>query len=99
MVVEKLTAALLASLLIAGCGERVSETDARRFATDQFERTCASLNYNKNSFSGPVSTQVGGAAYAYEWKSKKPLSKFGVLVTVTSTGDTNVSLLPDPSNS
>ena len=80
-------------LLTMACGGRVTEADARQAAEDRFAKVCANFHYTPASFTGPTKTDVGGAAFSYEWKSKASGVDFGVLITVDYGGVTNVSFL------
>jgi hypothetical protein len=80
-------------LLAIGCGGPVTEAEARQTAQDRFAKVCTNFHYVPASFTGPTKTDVGGAAFAYEWKDKTPGRNFGVLITVDDGGVTNVSFL------
>lgn len=69
----------------------ISEERAKQLAQESFESTCVGFHYDPASFSGPTSTRVGGAAFAYEWKHTAPRSDFGIVVTIDRGGGTNVS--------
>lgn len=81
------------SFLTAGCGGSVTEAEARQAAQDRFAKVCKNFRYVPASFTGPSKTDVGGAAFAYEWKDKTLGRNFGVLITVDHGGVTNVSFL------
>lgn len=80
-------------LIFTGCGRLATEAEALQAAKERFSKVCANFNYAPSSFNGPLKTNVGGAAFAYEWKERKPESDFGILITVDETGYTNVSFV------
>ena len=89
-------------LLLAACGRSITEEQARQDATKRFGKVSFRVHMNPSLFEGPLKTEVGGAAFAYQWKDKTPGSDFVVLVAVTSDGEINDTyrghlpgLLPD----
>ena len=73
-------------VLVTSCRARdVTEAEARDWAQKKFVRFCAISHHYPDDFTGPASTSVGGAKFAYEWKSKKDKEE-GILVYVTADG-------------
>jgi hypothetical protein len=85
-------------LLLIGCGRSMTERDARQIAEGRYRQVCGEMHYCPSDLSGPTETSVGGAAFAYEWKSRDPHSTLGVLITVDDDGDTNVSFTGSAAN-
>lgn len=81
--------------LIVGCQQKpITETEARKAATQLFLDDCKSFNRNSSSFSGPEvsgpnKTADGGFWYSYEWKYKQ--GEWVTIITVRSNGDMNIS--------
>ena len=80
-------------LLAAGCSRgALTEKRARTFAERSFSRVCYSYHLQRADYTGPVSTEVGGAAFAYEWRPKAKGE--GVLISITPDGGDEVAFLP-----
>ena len=70
-------------LAIAGCSRGdADERNARARAELRFAQLCEESHLQPAEFDGPVRTEVGGADFAYEWKSKRK-GQAGVLISVT----------------
>ena len=50
----------------------ITEQYARKAAEAQFEKLCRDFHLQPPDYEPPVPTDVGGADYAFEWKSKRP---------------------------
>jgi hypothetical protein len=90
-----IAAGMLAGLLVVfSCRIKpVTELEARKMAEDKFLKVCAEFRLDRNAYSGPVVTKVGGFPYEFEWRNRSSLKRDGVLVMVTERGLTNVSFL------
>lgn len=82
-----LIAISLVAFLEVGCTKGpMTEEQGQKIARREFIRICSDFHYKPDSFAGPISTGVGGAAFAYEWRDKTPNSDFGLLITVDKHG-------------
>ena len=85
--------AVASALLTISCSRGpVTETTARRIAEDSFARTCRSFHLDPSEYRGPVSTSVGGAAFAYEWSHREKVDH-GVLISIREDGWDEVAFL------
>jgi hypothetical protein len=50
----------------------VTEHNARKAAQVSFEHLCRDFHLRSSDYQAPVPTSVGGADFAYEWKSRRP---------------------------
>ena len=86
---------LVGLLAISGC-KPLTEQQANREVESSFRRTCANFHYVPEWFSGPIKANVGGAAFAFQWKATQQSGhNFGILVTIDADGGENVSLFGD----
>jgi hypothetical protein len=63
----------------------VTEQYARETAQIRFEHLCRDFHLRPSDYEAPVATSVGGADFAYEWRSKQPGVKT-VLISVARGG-------------
>lgn len=63
----------------------ITEQYARKAAEAQFGNLCRDFHLQPSDYEPAVPTGVGGADYAYEWKSKQPGVK-SVLISVARGG-------------
>jgi hypothetical protein len=77
---------VLAEVLAFGCSrDSMTAPQARKIAEESFARTCRSFRLTASDYEGPIATQVGGAAFAFEWRHRQK-ADHGVLVSITSDG-------------
>jgi hypothetical protein len=89
-----LIAISLAAFVEVGCTKApLTEDQGREIARREFMRICSDFHYQPSSFTGPMRTEVGGAAFAYEWRDETPNSDFGILVSVDDHGLPHAALL------
>jgi hypothetical protein len=81
-----------ALLLIACSRASMTEPRARHVAEDAFARTCRSFRLGASDYEGPIATEVGGAAFAFEWRHRQK-ADHGVLVSITSDGRDETAFL------
>jgi hypothetical protein len=72
----------------------VTEQYARKAAQVRFEQLCRDFHLRPSDYEAPVPTSVGGADFAYEWKSKQPGVKT-VLISVARGGIVEPTWLDD----
>jgi hypothetical protein len=93
MIRYSISSLALCLLLAAGCSRgALTEKQARAFAEQSFFRVCRSYHLQPADYTGPISTEVGGAAFAYEWRPKAKGE--GVLISITPDGGDEVAFLP-----
>lgn len=63
----------------------ITEQRAREVAQVRFEHVCRDSHLNSLDYDGPIPTTVGGAQFAYEWKSKRK-GQHTILVSVAKDG-------------
>jgi hypothetical protein len=63
----------------------VTEQYAQKAAQVRFEHLCRDFHLHPSDYEAPVPTSVGGADFAYEWRSKQPGVKT-VLISVARGG-------------
>jgi hypothetical protein len=81
------------AMLVVGCSRApLAEPQAQQFAERSFSRVCKSYNLRSEDYDGPISTTVGGAAFAFEWH-RKGRSEQGVLISITADGGDEVAFL------
>jgi hypothetical protein len=84
---------IASALLTISCSRGpVTEATARRIAEESFARTCRSFHLDPSEYRGPVSTSVGGAAFAYEWSHGAKVDH-GVLISIREDGWDDVAFL------
>lgn len=90
-------------ILLGGCRNApLTEEQARQIAETKFRQFCANFHLLPSEFAAPVSTNVGGAQFAFEWKDKTPGHDFSILVSIDKDGAPNATYLggrpglPDP---
>jgi hypothetical protein len=85
--------AIASALFTFSCSRGpVTEAKARQIAEDSFVRTCRSFHLDPADYRGPVSTSVGGAAFAYEWPHRAKIDH-GVLISIRENGWDEVGFL------
>lgn len=72
----------------------VTEQYAREAAQLRFEHLCRDFHLRPSDYEAPVATSVGGADFAYEWRSKQPGIKT-VLISVARGGIVEPTWLDD----
>ena len=72
----------------------VTEQYARKAAQVRFEHLCRDFHLRPSDYEAPVATSVGGADFAYEWRSKQPGVKT-VLISVARGGIVEPTWLDD----
>jgi hypothetical protein len=72
----------------------VTEQYAREAAQVRFEHLCRDFHLRPSNYEAPVATSVGGADFAYEWRSKQPGVKT-VLISVARGGIVEPTWLDD----
>jgi hypothetical protein len=82
----------VALLLIACSRAPITEPRARHVAEDAFTRTCRSFHLSPGDYRGPISTSVGGAAFAYEWLHREKVDH-GILISIRENGWDEVAFL------
>jgi hypothetical protein len=82
----------VALLLIACSRAPMTEPRARHVAEDAFTRTCRSFHLSPGDYRGPISTSVGGAAFAYEWLHREKVDH-GILISIREDGWDEVAFL------
>ena len=81
-------AVLLCAVVAEALRERyapVTEQYARKAAQARFEHLCRDFHLQPSDYEAPFPTSVGGADFAYEWKSKRPPVQ-SVLISVARGG-------------
>ena len=72
----------------------ITEQYAREAAQMSFEHLCRDFHLRPADYEAPVPTSVGGADFAYEWRSKQPGVKT-VLISVARGGIVEPTWLDD----
>jgi hypothetical protein len=68
-------AVLLCAVVVETMREQyapITEKYAHEAAQTEFEHLCRDFHLHSSDYEPPVSTSVGGADFAYQWKSKRP---------------------------
>ncbi len=73
----------------------VTERYAREAAQVRFAHLCRDFHLQPSDYDAPVPTSVGGADFAYEWKSKRPGVQT-VLIYVARGGIVESTWLDNP---
>jgi len=91
-------AAVLVALVVAEALREqyapITEQRAREAAQVRFEHLCRDFHLRSSDYEAPVATPVGGADFAYEWRSKQPGVKT-VLISVARGGIVEPTWLDD----
>jgi hypothetical protein len=90
-------AIVLCAIVAEGLREQyapVTEQYARKAAQVRFEHLCRDFHLRPSDYETPVPTSVGGADFAYEWRSKQPGVKT-VLISVARGGIVEPTWLDD----